>query len=175
MRLFIWNPNVTRSPIICQTILLSISLWRQSTYCKRKGDLRIGWHKMCSRTQKPLNPHFQQLGPPAPHISWQQMCPLLLVRKATWSINPPVYTQEWKWSDNLSFPFSDLKELSPGAPSWLSQLSIQLLISAQAMISRFMNSSPASGSLLTVQSLLGILSLPLSALPLLAFCLKINK
>ena len=45
---------------------------------------------------------------------------------------------------------------------WLSQLSIQLLILAQVMISWFVSSSPTSGSELTVQNLLGILSLPLS-------------
>ena len=48
-----------------------------------------------------------------------------------------------------------------GAP----QVSVGLLISAQVMISRFVRLSPESGSLLTVQSLLGILFLPLS-LPL---------
>ena len=51
------------------------------------------------------------------------------------------------------------------APGWLSWLS---MISAQVMISWFMGSSPALGSVLTVQSLLGVLSLPLSAPPLLA-------
>ena len=44
-------------------------------------------------------------------------------------------------------------------------LSIWLLVSAQIMISWFINLSPTSGSVLTAQSLLGILSLPLS-LPL---------
>ena len=48
-----------------------------------------------------------------------------------------------------------------GAPGWRSQLSIQLLISAQVMVSWLMGSSPALGSVLTVQSLLGILSLSL--------------
>ena len=51
-------------------------------------------------------------------------------------------------------------EKERGVPGWLSQLSIWLLISAQAMISWFMSSNPASGSVLTVRSLLGILSLP---------------
>ena len=41
-----------------------------------------------------------------------------------------------------------------GAPGWLSQLSIQHLVSAQVMISPFVSSSPMSGSVLTVQSLL---------------------
>ena len=39
----------------------------------------------------------------------------------------------------------------------LSQLGIQSLISAQAMILQFMGLSPTSGSALTAQSLLGIL------------------
>ena len=50
-------------------------------------------------------------------------------------------------------------------PECLSRLSVRFLISAQVMISPFMKSSPTAGSGLTAQSLLGILSLPLS-LPL---------
>ena len=53
------------------------------------------------------------------------------------------------------------KNKKTGASGWLSWLSIQLLILAQVMISRFMRSSPALGSVLAVQILLG-LSLPLS-------------
>ena len=62
------------------------------------------------------------------------------------------------------------KMLALGAPGWLSQLSIRLLISAQAMISQFMESSPMSGSA----------TLSLSASPLLVLArspslpLKIN-
>ena len=52
--------------------------------------------------------------------------------------------------------------MGSGAPGWLSQLSLQLLILAQVMISQFMGSSPASGSVLMVWSLLGILCLSLS-------------
>ena len=47
-------------------------------------------------------------------------------------------------------------------PGWLSRLSVQLLVLDQVVISRVMSSSPASGSVLTVWSPLGILSLPLS-------------
>ena len=54
--------------------------------------------------------------------------------------------------------------LSPGAPGWLSPLSIRLLILAQVTISKFARSSPVSG-----WSLLGILPLPLS-LSLLCSC-----
>ena len=43
----------------------------------------------------------------------------------------------------------------PGGLSWQS---IQFLISAQVMISRFVGLSPMSGSARTAQSLLGILS-----------------
>ena len=50
-----------------------------------------------------------------------------------------------------------------GVPGWLSLLSIGLLIWAQVMISWFSSLSPTSGSMLTAHSLLGILSLPLSA------------
>ena len=58
---------------------------------------------------------------------------------------------------------------SVGTPGWLSWLSTQLLILAQVMISSFVRSSPT----LTVQGLLGIVSLPLS-LPH-PPTLKINK
>ena len=47
-------------------------------------------------------------------------------------------------------------------PGWPSQLSIQLLISAQVMISQFLGLSPLSGSALSAQGLLEIFSLPLS-------------
>ena len=71
------------------------------------------------------------------------------------------------------------KEKIPGAPGWLSQLSVLLLVSAQVMISQFMSSRPVLGSVLTARSPLGILSLPLS-LPLpysgsLSLSLRINK
>ena len=48
--------------------------------------------------------------------------------------------------------------------AWVAQ-SVKLPTSAPVMISRFVSSSPVLGSVLTVRSLLGILSLPLS-LPL---------
>ena len=61
---------------------------------------------------------------------------------------------------------------------WLSQLSFWLLTSAQVTISWSVSSSPSLDSALTVWSLLGILSLPLSLpLPDLCTCslsLKIN-
>ena len=40
-----------------------------------------------------------------------------------------------------------------GVPGGLSRLSVRLSISTQVMISRFVSSSPASGSVLTAQSL----------------------
>ena len=52
-----------------------------------------------------------------------------------------------------------------GAPGWLSWLSVRLLFSAQVMISWFTGSSPASGSVLTARSLLGILPASLPAPP----------
>ena len=53
-------------------------------------------------------------------------------------------------------------------------LSVWLLVSAQ--VTMFVSSSPASGSVLTVQSLLRILSLPLSsAPPLLTLSLSLSK
>ena len=53
------------------------------------------------------------------------------------------------------------KRLTVGAPGWLSRLGVRLLVSAQVTISWFVGSSPASGSSLTVRSLLGTLSLSL--------------
>ena len=58
-----------------------------------------------------------------------------------------------------------------GAPGWLNWLSVHLLISAQVMISKFVSSSPASGSVLAVWSLLKSLSLSLS----LSFSLSLSK
>ena len=48
--------------------------------------------------------------------------------------------------------------------AWVAQ-SVKCLTSAQVMISQFVGSSPASGSMLTARSLLGILSPSLSAPP----------
>ena len=47
-----------------------------------------------------------------------------------------------------------------GVPGWLSRVRVQLLISAQVMISSFVSLSPASGSVLTARNLLDILSRP---------------
>ena len=61
-----------------------------------------------------------------------------------------------------------------GAPGWFSQLSVQLVVSSQVIISQFVSLSPASSSTLAKQTLLGILSLPLS-LPLpCSFCLSLS-
>ena len=56
--------------------------------------------------------------------------------------------------------------INVGVPGWLSQLSIQLLVLAQNVIS-IMSSSPKLDSPLIVWSLLGVPSFPLSAPPLL--------
>ena len=60
-------------------------------------------------------------------------------------------------------------------PGWLSQVSVWLLISAQGMISQFVGSSPALGSVLAVGSLLGILSPSLFAPPLLLLCVSLSQ
>ena len=57
----------------------------------------------------------------------------------------------------------------------VAQLSIRLLTSAQVMISWFVSSSPILGSVLTVQNLLGILSLSLSAPPPLIHALSLSQ
>ena len=62
-----------------------------------------------------------------------------------------------------------------GAPGSLRWLSIRLLVSAQVVISRFMSSSPAWGSELMVQSLLGFLSPSPSAPSPLGLSLPLSK
>ena len=85
------------------------------------------------------------------------------------------------YSVSLSTPsYNSLKILlkkTLGVPGGLSQLSVRLLVSAQVAISQFVGLSPASGSMLTVWNLLGILSLPFSLCPSPAcsLSLKINK
>ena len=58
----------------------------------------------------------------------------------------------------LGQPTVILKKEKGGSPGWFSWLSIRLLISALAMISRFMGLSTMLDSVLTAQSMLGILS-----------------
>ena len=57
------------------------------------------------------------------------------------------------------------KMSTPGAPGWLSQLSVSLLISVQVMMLWFVRLHPVLGSALTAWGLLGILSLSLPAPP----------
>ena len=61
------------------------------------------------------------------------------------------------------------------ASGGLSRLSVWLLVSAQVMISRFVSSSPASGSALTVWSPLGIPSVSLSLRPAPAHSLSLSE
>ena len=63
-----------------------------------------------------------------------------------------------------------------GAPGWLSQLTVRLLVLAQVTILQFIGLSPTSGSTLTVWSLLGIFSLflSLSASPMLMHTLSFS-
>ena len=97
-----------------------------------------------------------------------------------------VHRQGWKTvqrnknivSNSISF-HTYFNSIIWGASGWLSRLGVQLLILAQVLISQFMGSSPAwsptSGSVLTVWSLLGIFSLPLSASPLLPLSKQMNR
>ena len=82
----------------------------------------------------------------------------LLIYTSFWTTQPPTtFTKLWTRG------------------TCVAQLSIWLLISAQVMISRFVRLSPTSGSALTVWSLLGILSLPLSLPSPVHYLSKINK
>ena len=62
-----------------------------------------------------------------------------------------------------------------GTPGWLGQLNVCLLVLAQIMISWFVRLSPDLGPVMTVWSLLGIPSFPLSLCPSPAFCLSLSK
>ena len=66
-----------------------------------------------------------------------------------------------------------LKNWKVGAPGWLSQLSVQLLVSAQVMISWLVDSS-LSYSVLTAWSLLGILSPSVFSPPLFSVYLSLS-
>ena len=66
---------------------------------------------------------------------------------------------EWATQVSLKSMFQITIVVLPG---WLSWLNVWLLILAQVMILRFMRVSCTLGPALTVQSLLGILSFPLS-------------
>ena len=59
----------------------------------------------------------------------------------------------------IEFPHMYIKIPVLGGAWWLDQLSVQLLISTQVMISQFVGLSPVLGSALTGWSLLAILSL----------------
>ena len=71
-------------------------------------------------------------------------------------------------------------KMEAGAPGWFRRLGVQLLVFARVVLSHFVGLSPASGSVLTVLSLLGILSLfapaplSLSAPPQLARSLSLS-
>ena len=68
-------------------------------------------------------------------------------------------------------------ELSELRGTWVAQ-SVERLTSAQVMISHSVSSSPASGSVLTAQSLepaSDSVSPPLSAPPLLMLCLSVSQ
>ena len=64
----------------------------------------------------------------------------------------------------LYFYIPSFKNVDFGMLGWLSQLRIWLLISAQVMISRFVRSSPTSGSVMTARACLGF-SLSFSVCP----------
>ena len=67
------------------------------------------------------------------------------------------------------------KTETPGATGWLSRLSVPLLTSTQVMMSWFVSSSPTLGSVLSAQSLLGILSPAVTVPPPLALSLSLKN
>ena len=72
------------------------------------------------------------------------------------------------WPDGRANP-RGLEKQKFGAPGWLIWSSIRILVSALVTVSRFVSSSPLSGSVLTVKFLLEILSLLLCPSPALSF------
>ena len=78
-----------------------------------------------------------------------------------------------KWEGKIR----QLKLSGVGVLGWLSQLSIQLLVLVQVVISWFMGLSPTSGSVLTARSLepaSDAVSPSLCASPLLTLCLPLS-
>ena len=121
-----------------------------------------GLARIC-KNEKKVSEKMQKNQNPVPHwwecnvVQWLNICSDIIhvAKRCTQS----KYLSKDEWN---------------GVPGWLHQLGVQLLVSAQVMVLRFVSSSPTWGSVLTVWSLLGILSLPVS-LPLPALCLKINR
>ena len=107
----------------------------------------------------PLSPWVSMCSPPGLHGPWlsqqENGDPASGLTKRSWVGEPS------------KIPFQ-------GAPGWLSWLSIQRLVWAQAIISRFTSSSPALGSALTVLWILS-LCLSLCSSPVHALAFSQNK
>ena len=92
---------------------------------------------------------------------WKESTHQVLLSKAPMFVNflcAPIFTK-YNFPDQILQMWILSRSFDSGVAGWLSQVSICLLISAQVVISRLLSLSPKSGSALTVQSLLGILSL----------------
>ena len=114
------------------------------------GPWRAGWENISNRSPESLKPLTQQqqtstlyschVRKISPHM-FKQLCKDALWKMSIWKgecfmhIKQASHTSKiklkWKWGYNI------------GAPGWLIWLGIQLLVSAQVMISRFVSSSPA--------------------------------
>ena len=147
-----------------------IYFWLKETEHKRKCRER-GRHRVQSRLQALSCQHRAQCGarthrlqdhdlsrsrtlnrlshPGAPRTQW-----IFIKSKYTSSTTFSLWMGNW-WFKKCNFisasKINVKKNFFKGAPGWLSQLSV--LTSAQVMISRSVSSSPASGSVLTAQSL----------------------
>ena len=116
---------------------------------------------------------------PFPPLPWEcRRCKFYLLLRSA-SLLPcqvPGLTAAGRLGQDLwhraSSPHRAPREQTQARGAWVGQLSVQLFISAQVMISCFMGSSPAWGSALTTRSLLGILSL---SAPSFSLCLSQNK
>ena len=106
---------------------------------------------------------------PLLQLHWHLCCsshtPDPLVSDA-WNIFPSSVYMTNSFTSFKSLPEFHLLQkayvnLQPGAPRWLSRLSVQLLVPTQVMISWYVGSSSMLASVPTAWSLLGILSLPL--------------
>ena len=123
----------------------------------------------------PLSTHLESTrmsGSLCPQTSHVGFCPLphfhtqLTARSSNSSPISPAPPVSVMYILGQTFLASQLfEDLPRGAPGGPGRLSVWPLAAAQSLISWFVGSSPTSGSVLIVQSLLGILRLLLSALP----------
>ena len=140
-----------------------------SSYCIRRNSKNISPASLGTMTSS-----YKAIV--VPNYPWRSISPLLPLHAAG------NHRLNWRSHDGrrlnpciITWRRATLEKLC-GAPGWLNRFCDQFLILAQVMISRFLSSSPGSGSALRAWNLHGIISLCLSlSPPTRARSLKINK